>query len=97
MMKKNLNILMYQDIKKFLIEEKTKYIVIQENSVFNIIELPNPFNEKRSFLKNYLAYDYDSLSIFYQLMYEKQYLPLNNIKENKYEIDKKIYQLKKHN
>ncbi len=96
-MKEKLNILMYRDIKKFLVGEKTKYIIIQENNVFNIRELPIPFNEKRSFLKKYLAYDYDTLSVFYQLMYENKCLSLNNIENNKYELDDKIYQLKKHN
>lgn len=96
-MKKNLNILLYRDLKKFLISENITYVVVEEDGYFFVKEIPIVFNEHFSFLKPYMGYDYDNLNQYHKDIYKNQYLALEHIENNKYQEKTKIYQLKKHN
>lgn len=96
-MKTKLNVLLYKDIKKFLISENINYVVVEENGYFFVKEIPIVFNEHFSFLKQYMAYDYDNLLSHHKEIYQNQYLSLEHIEDNKYQKATKVYQLKKHN
>lgn len=96
-MKKNLNILLYRDINRMLISENINYVVVEEDNNFFVKEVPIVFNEHFSFLKQYVAYDYDNLNEFHKNEYADQYIALELVENNKYQKATKVYTLKKHN
>lgn len=95
-MKEYLNILLYRDIDKLLISENINYVVVEEDSYYFVKEVPIVFNENFSFLKKYVAYDYDHLNGYHKEIYQDLFIPLKNIENNKYEKTTKVYKLKRH-
>lgn len=94
-MKEKINLLFLKDINFYLEGEKFEYMVIEDNEIYKIKPLPPVFNGYSSFLREYLCYDYDSLSEIHQIKFKNQYKSFAKIKENKYQPDIKIYKFKK--
>ncbi len=94
-MKKDLNILLYRDISRILISENINYVVVEEDGYFFVKEVPIVFNEHFSFLKQYVAYDYDNLNQFHKNEFQDKYISLELVENNKYQKATKIYTIKK--
>lgn len=95
-MKDEIKIVFFKQIGFALDGEKLKYIAVKrEDGTYQINEAPNCLYGVFSALTDYLCYDYDELSIYNQMRYEKYYIPLKRVNVNVYSKQEKTYQKKR--
>lgn len=92
--KDNINFIYFKEVGNPLDGEKINYIVIKHNNEYIVKEVDdkNPLIYK---IPNYIAYDYDNLSIYNQIRYDKIVHSIEKVDDNIYRDSEK--KLSKHN
>ena len=91
-MKDEIRLLFFKHIRVDLDGEKFKYIAVKrDDDMYQISLAPNSLISVFSPLSDYLCYDYDELSIYNQMRYEKYYIEVKRVNVNVYSKQEKTY------
>ena len=95
-MKDEIRIIFFKQIGFALDGEKLKYLAVKkDDDTYQISEAPNCLYGVFSALTDYLCYDYDDLSMYNQMRYEKYYIQLKRVNVNVYSKQEKTFQKKR--